>query len=370
MKTNRLSVFNTRLLALLFLFCSLTAWVNGQDNFKKKEITKSFSASKNDLLQVDNRFGTITITHGSKNQVDFRVVIETKSRSEAQLKRLIDRISINMQKNGNTISAVTTLKSDNSNGGGDSFSINYFISMPSNLTCDLKQKYGSINMPEDNPGKCMLESKYGNINGGNFSGPLEIEVQYGNMTIGNVHKADLDFAYAGKAILQNATELEIESKYSNIEMGTVQKLEIETKYGNLKAESLNNTRLGMKYGKCQIGEVKQSLIVDELGYSTLDIRELSSKFERVDVNAHYGNLNISIASNASFRLAATSMKYGNCSVKGFNVNRRTQSVNSEGFDSRSSKNEQNDFYLDINNGKGGLINFEGNNYSNIKVTTL
>lgn len=368
MKTNRLLVSNVTI--LLFLFCTLTAWANGPENSRKKEITRSFNVSKNDLLEVDNRFGNITITHGSKNQVEFRIVIEAKARSEARVQTLFDRIGIDISKNGNILSAVTTLKSENGyNGGGDSFSINYYISMPNELTCDLKQKYGHINMPENNPGKCTLESKYGNINGGNFSGPLDIEVQYGNMSIGNVNKATLYFAYAGKVVLQNAAELEIDSKYSNIEMGTVQKLTIDTKYGNLKAESLSNTYLNMKYGKGEIGNVKKSLVVDELSYSNLTIRELSPKFEQVDVNARYGNLNIAIDSNASFKVNANSMKYGNCSIKGFNVNRKSASSTSDGFDSHSNKKEQDSYHLDVNNGRGGQINFEGNSYSNIKITT-
>lgn len=369
MKTNRLLVFNVTI--LLFLFCNITAWASKQENSRKKEITRSFNVSKSDLLQVDNRFGNITITHGNKNQVDFRIVIEVKARTESRVQTLFDRISIDLNKEGNIVSAITGLKSDNNyNGGGDSFSINYYISMPEGLTCDLKQKYGSINMPENNPGKCTLESKYGNLNGGNFSGPLDIQVQYGNMNIGNVNKATFDFAYSGKVVLQNAVELDIDSKYSNIEMGTVQKLEIETKYGNLKAESLNNINMEMKYGKCEIGELKRSLTVDELSYSTLTIRELSPKFEQVDVSAHYGNLNIAIDSNASFRVIANSMKYGNCSIKGFNVNRKTSSNNSDGFDSRSARKEDKESYnLEVNNGRGGLINFEGNSYSNIKITT-
>ena len=79
------------------------------------------------------------------------------------------------------------------------------------------------------------------------------------------------------------------------------------------------------------------------------------------MDARYGNLNIYIDVNASFRVVANNMKYGNCKVQGgFSIQRRNQDENSVGFDSRDDQRN-------VNNGKNGRINFEGNSYSNIKV---
>ena len=51
------------LLMLLVLFCSVSGWAAKQESIKKKEINKSFNVGKNDILQVDNRYGNITVTH-------------------------------------------------------------------------------------------------------------------------------------------------------------------------------------------------------------------------------------------------------------------------------------------------------------------
>ena len=66
------------LLMLLVLFCSVSGWAAKQESIKKKEINKSFNVGKNDILQVDNRYGNITVTHWSKSEVSIRVVIERK----------------------------------------------------------------------------------------------------------------------------------------------------------------------------------------------------------------------------------------------------------------------------------------------------
>lgn len=375
MKTNdrqpvtgkRTSLRPCLLLAFLILCCSLPGWGNKQDNTKKKEYNKSFDVSKSDLLEIDNRYGGITVTHGSKNEVAIHVVIEAKAHSEERAQAMIDRVSIRMEKTGNTVSAVTSLKSqNNSSGSNESFSIHYYIQMPNELTCDLTQKYGNINMPENNKGKCGLHVKYGNINGGNFSGPLNIDIQYGNLDIADVDKATLDLAYCGKAAVRNASQLNVDSKYSNLNFGMLRQMNLETKYGNLQIDGLDNGYLEMKYGEGKLGRLKESLVVDELSYSTLTIKELDANFEKVDVNARYGNLNAYIDAKASFRVSANNMKYGNCSVKGFNVHRLSQNENSGEFDSSKEQNK-NSYLLDINNGKKGRINFEGNSYSNLKV---
>lgn len=357
------------LLMLLVLFCSVSGWAAKQESIKKKEINKSFNVGKNDILQVDNRYGNITVTHWSKSEVSIRVVIEAKARNDEKAQAIIDRVNIRMEKMGNTVSAVTSLRSQNGNGGSnESFTINYYVNMPSELTCDLTQKYGNIIMPENNKGKCDLHVKYGNLNGGNFTGPLSIDVQYGNMDISDVDNATLDLAYCGKSSIRNGSQLNIDSKYSNLSLGNVRKMNTEAKYGDIHIDRLDNGYMELKYGNCKIDELKQGFTVDELSYSTLTIKDLASNFDKVNVDARYGNLNIYIDVNASFRVVANNMKYGNCKVQGgFSIQRRNQDENSVGFDSRDDQRNKNNYTLDVNNGKNGRINFEGNSYSNIKV---
>ena len=101
------------LLMLLVLFCSVSGWAAKQESIKKKEINKSFNVGKNDILQVDNRYGNITVTHWSKSEVSIRVVIEAKARNDEKAQAIIDRVNIRMEKMGNTVSAVTSLRSQN-----------------------------------------------------------------------------------------------------------------------------------------------------------------------------------------------------------------------------------------------------------------
>lgn len=347
------------LLILLLLFCSITASAKKFDYEKSKEFRQSFSVNLSDLLQVDNRFGNISISHWNKNEVEITVKVETKANNEKRAQTDLDRIQISLSKSGSTISAITSMTENNSNNsnGNNQITINYYISMPAKLATDLTQKYGNMTLPDNNPGKCSLHSKFGNINAGNFTGELSVESKYGNVDMGNVENATLDFGYVGKMVIGNAKELTIDSRYSNMELGTIQNLLLEIKYGNAKIQSVDKVTLDMKYSEVNIGLVREELNVDELSYGTLTVKELSADFSQVNANARYGNLKISLPAKTAFKVEAEGMRYGNFDIKGFNV-------------TRSEREDKKNYYTEVNNGGQRIIHFEGNSFSNLTIKAL
>lgn len=358
MNTKQTKSRSLLLLAVLLIASTAIGWAAKPESIKKKEISRSYDVSLSDLLTTDNRYGNTTITHWNKNEVSIRVEIEAKAESDDAAQATLDRVQVEIKKSGNTVSAVTSLKQQNWNGNrNERFTINYFISMPSKLAINLAQKYGNINLPEKNEGKSTIQVKYGNLNAGSFTQPLDLEAKYGNVDINNVIKANLDLGYCGNVSIGDAIQLDADNKYSNMNIKKCTQITLENKYGNVKIESLDKGDMGIKYSEATIGSVKDELVVGELAYSTLTIKELSSNFKKLDVDARYGNLNVNISSGASFKVSAESMKYGNHNVSGFNVT------------NKSTEDKVNHYY-EINGGNKGRIYFDGNSYSNIRVKAL
>ena len=218
--------------------------------------------------------------------------------------------------------------------------INYYIQMPPKLAADLNQKYGNINLPSDNNGNMDIHVKYGNLNAGNFTANAMIEAKYGNIEVGNLQDAQLDLGYVGTAKIRNAKDLTIDSKYSNLDIQDIQSLRMEIKYSDAK-----------------IGTLKDALNVSSLSYSNLKIRNLSPSFSKVNVESHYGNLEVALPAKTSFRIVAENMKYSSCDVNGFNITRKH-------FD---DEDRDKNYTYEINGGKQPTIHFEGNRYGNLKV---
>jgi hypothetical protein len=342
----------------LILLISFSGWAENLDSSKKKEINKSFSVSLNDLLDVDNRYGNITITHWAKNEVAIRVVVESKARNDDQAQKGLDKVEIELKKSGNTVYALTSLREQSGwSSNNNRITIDYYINMPSKLAANLSQKYGNINMPEKNEGKCILEVKYGNIKAGSFSESLSIDAGYSNINIEDVKDLKMDLAYCGNASLRNARSLTIDSKYSNINIQNADNINIDNKYGNIKIQHTNIISIETKYGNANIKYVKEELNIGTLDYSTLTLNELNDNFKHVNVEARYGTLKLSISPQASFRIIAEDMKYGGVDIMGLKIT----NLNIE--------NKVNHHYQ-INGGGDRVIRFEGNSYSNLKINAL
>ncbi len=346
------------LLLALLLLPVLSIWAESLENIKKKEFNETFKAGTKDFLQIDNRYGNITVTHWTKNEVEIKVVVESRANSDNRAQEGLDRVQIKLNKTGNTISGITSLSSQSGwNNNNNRLTINYHISMPSALTANFSQKYGNITLPDKTEGKNTLEVKYGNIKAGNFTSPLVIEGGYSNISIEDVENIRMDLSYCSGVSIGNGKEIRLDSKYSNVTAKKIGNLSVNKKYGNLSVKSADQVSIDVKYSEVNIDRVTNELQVSALDYSTLNVKELSSNFKKVYVEARYGNFNVSISSNAGFKVSAERMKYGNVDIKGFNI-------------THSNVENKVNYYYQINGGGNNTIEFNGNSYSNIKVRTL
>jgi len=345
------------LITVFFLLNSFVSAAEGFDESKKKEINKSFDISLSDQLSVDNRYGSITVTHWTKNEVAIRVVVEAKASSDSRAQETLDRVSIELSQSGNTVLGVTNLSSNWVNGNNVNLSIDYYISMPSKLSASLSQKYGNINLPNDNEGKCNLEVKYGNIKAGNFTEALNIEAGYSNVVVGNVPNVNLEVAYCRLVEVGNAKAVNVDSKYSDITLQNADQIRLDGKYGNLKMNKVGTVNMELKYSEATFEYVKDDLTAGSIDYSTVIIKELAPSFKRVYTEARYGTLKISISKEASFRITAENMKYGKVDTNGLKVT-DTHIDNKVHYD------------YQINGGGSSTIRFDGGGYANLVFKAL
>jgi hypothetical protein len=345
-------------LIILLVGTGMNAWAEELDSSKKKEINQSFEVSTIDQLNIENSYGNVTVTHWAKNEVAIKVVVTANAASDSKAQEVLDRVTVELSKSDKTVRGVTTIK-NRSGWFGDNgkLTIDYFINMPSKLAANISQKYGNINLPEKSEGKYNLEVKYGKINAGAFTEALNIDADYSDITLKDVQNLAMDIAYCGNVKIGNGKNLSIDSKYSNVTMQNVDKISLDGKYGNLTAESVDVIVLELKYGDINIKRVKSELSIAGFDYSNIKVSQLDADFKKVNAEGRYGNLSLSIPSSAAFRVNAEQMKYGNVDLKGFKIT------------NTNVENKVN-YYYQINGGGNSLIQFKGNNYSNLKINAL
>lgn len=333
------------------MFFCLAVQAAEPDELNRKEYEKSFPANKSDELFISNKYGGITITHWDKAEVAFRVVVEVKSRDEQDNKKNLERIKIKFDKQGNIISGITEMSNVSIRNG--KLDIQYYVSMPSWVSCKLEQHYGNILMPAKNPAQCQLTVKYGNIEGGNFEQPLQLEAKYSNVTVGSLQAGDFDLAYCGRVSANSVSKLDADSKYSNLKIGEIGSLNLTLKYGQLDADKIQSVSADVKYSTCKIGYLSDKLKVESLDYSTLEMDEVNPNFQDIHVEARYSAVKLALPSSASFRVEGENLKYGHCKLIG--------------FDPSKTEKEKDAVYYEVNGGKNGSIYFDGGSYSNMNI---
>jgi len=341
------------LIAALLLSGSMMGSAEEMQSKKTKEVSRSYTTDRNSLLSVDNTYGNIVITHWNKNEISIKVVIEAKAKTDNRANQLLEQVYIEINKSGNTISAVTKLKNVNA-GNNEQLKINYIINMPADMQNKLTQKYGNITMPDKNEGISTIKVMYGNMKGGEFTKDLKIDCSYGNVKLGRVYSADVKLSYSNLDQSNYADNINIAANYSEVKLKDVKNLTISSNYGNLKAGRITIANMNFKYGNIDMGSLSESLKAD-VDYGNINLESLSSNFRQIDIKAQYGNIDINIPSNAAFNMEAKNMKYGKLDMKGFNSNVR---------------NENNNMYTTVNGGGSRTIKIDGKGYSNVKIKAL
>ena len=59
---------------------------------KTKEFHQQFTVKPTDLLQIDNRYGNVTVVYWAKNEVDIRVEVQVDANQEKKIKELLKSI--------------------------------------------------------------------------------------------------------------------------------------------------------------------------------------------------------------------------------------------------------------------------------------
>jgi len=250
---------------------------SGEIKEKTKNFTKSYAAN-GDRLQIDNRFGKVTVTTWDKNEFKVDVQVKAYANADADAQKLLDRTSIVDSKEGDQASFKTVITEDNNENsfwgsltkGGKTMVremvINYTVYMPAKNPLSITNKYGGIELP-NLAGKLTINNSYGNLLAKSLTNSEnKVNVRYGSAKIGSFAGSDLNVAY-----------------------------------GSLSLEDADKLKANISYGSAKIGKISTSGNV-EVRFGGLEIVDLDKNLKSLSVNSSYSPvmLNAGANTNADF----------------------------------------------------------------------
>ena len=152
-----------------------------------KEINKTFQVNNGSILEIENKFGDIDIMQWDKSEVSISVKLSATARNDASAISMIDKISIEINKESNNINARTVLNNESGMRQGNTFTVNYTVNVPKWINLNLVNKFGNIHI-DDISGIVNIDLKHGDLSiltlsRGNFDPLNQIFIAYSNGVI-------------------------------------------------------------------------------------------------------------------------------------------------------------------------------------------
>ena len=295
-------VLNYKLLAILFI--AFSSIVNAQDKYEKK-FHEEYDVKKETTFEISNKFGDIKIENTTTNKITIDAEIIVKARSKEKADKILNKISVNISKTGNTVKAKTVI--DNISTNNASFEINYTIIMPIYVNTNLINKYGNVTINELH-GKNTLAVKYGSLNVNKIldsnEKPLSsIELGYCERSrINEFNWGKIAIKYS-KLEIGTGKALAISSKYSKLKIGSFSSVVAEAGYDDYEIESVVNLIMTAKYSNVDIEQLTKKLKIENK-YGNISVKKIPDGFEDIDVVSKYAQIDLGIAPGANYKLKA------------------------------------------------------------------
>lgn len=291
--------YNLLILLLLIPFMGFS----NDDSFitKQKNIKKTYIVNSNAGIDINNKYGNISVTTWDEDKIDLDITIKVDGPNENWVNERLNSIDVDITALKGMVSAVTKLGNSSlkSKGSHNSFEINYVIKIPKNGSIKLINKYGNINIPNAES-STDIDCKYGKVTLGKLNGVTnQISIAYcQNSSIDYVKSGNIDARYSGLKI-NDSGNLNLNANYTDVNLGDGQNIKSDCNYGTLKFQKVNSLNGSGNYLTLIIGEISSNFSYDT-NYSKINIGTMNEKAGNININSGYTDISIGYLPNYAF----------------------------------------------------------------------
>jgi hypothetical protein len=291
------------------LWCSLLAVVlttparAGEDcealAEKRRVVTKTYSVSPKDRLFISNQHGEVRVELWSRNDVRAEITIAGFGSTDEEAQSLLDAVEIEEEREGDLIRFETVYEGKAavnswwSRGGTvqnareRGVRINYLVRMPRYLPLDIRSRFGNAIIPEFSA-PLTLRTEHGNISAGQLTGvQKDIRVVYGQAIIKNLERGKLDLSHT-KLLLDRAAELELAYKHGQMLIGEVDRLIAD-----------------LSYSRCQIEKLHESAQMKVAFLEKFQLPELMNTVKNLNIESSYSDVFLPVAAGTDMNFNVT-----------------------------------------------------------------
>lgn len=276
--------------------------VLAQSHTDKRSVSKSFPASRETTLEVQNKYGKIQVVTWDMDSVAVNVDIFMTESSASKLKKLKDDIKIDFTGTNTYIIAKTMIKSESGriaselksisstiSGSNKRMEINYMVYVPEYMDVVLNNKYGDIYM-DDLKGQVDIDLSNGVLKANHLEGNSSIALRFANGMIKSLGSSTMVLSYSD-LVLEEVSQLDLNSKSSKLNVDSVNVLKI-----NSRRDKLYFKHVEYFYGQSNFSQVWIYDFLREsdvyMKYGELTIEHVVPEFSKINVESDYTDITL------------------------------------------------------------------------------
>ena len=287
---------------MLCLVLGAGSSLSAQSHTDKRSVSRSFPASRETTLEVQNKYGKIQVVTWEKDSVAIDVDIFLTETSSSRLRKLKDDIKINFTGTNTYIIAATDIRSESGriaselksvthtiSGTNKHVEVNYMVRLPAYLDVVLQNKFGDIYM-DDLEGQLDLELSNGVLNANRLEGTANIKLSFANGMIKSLGSSTMNLSYSD-LVLGEVNQLDLASKSSKLNVDRVNVLKLDS-----RRDKLYFKHVEYLYGNSNFTQVWVYDFLREsdvyMKYGELTIEHVLPDFTKIYVESDYTDISL------------------------------------------------------------------------------
>lgn len=284
---------------IIFILLPFLGFSNDESSFsKQKNIKKTYIVNSNAGIDIDNKYGNITVSTWDEDKIDIDITIKVTGNHENWVNEKLNTINVDITALKSMVTAITNIGSSSlkSKSSSNSFEINYVIKIP---------KKGTV----------KINNKYGNIYAISLESTTDIVCKYGKVILGKLNSSNnrIDMGYCQNSSIEYIRNGTIKARYSNLKINDCGNLNLDTNYTDVTIDEGKNINYDCNYGTFKFHKINS--LNGTGNYLTVSVNEIS---DNLSINANYSKINVDNLNDKS-KDVKINTGYTNIAI-GYNLN--------------------------------------------------
>jgi len=298
------------LMALALLTVSLT--LAGQMISDSKTLRKSFSVGNDAILDVNNKYGDIHISHSYSDSITVRAEVTASSNTGGKLDAMMADVEVSMTMAGETVRVQTaftkgitplfeSLKGLTKNliNFDSRLKIDYFIECPPHTGLRVTNSYGDVYLGDETP-VLYLRLSNGTLDAAAVGNAQMIELTFSKANVRSIREGKVKLSFSELRV-KEAGKINLESVSSKSWIDVCRTVDLDSKRDDLHLGSCE-VITGISYFSDIIAGRLTGEINMSVKYGNLSFENIERGFRLIDIKSSFADLDLALEESSVYDL--------------------------------------------------------------------